>query len=228
MIIGICGGTGSGKTTIARSIVDAVGRENVVLVEQDSYYRNLADMPLDERHQANFDHPDSIDSDMLVEKLNAYESFFVTRFRALMRAKVGFARTEDGDDELIRSLLQLMAKTRADYSLTFRGLTATDEDWLFLFGLARDEALQWRERYRARMDGEGDRRAAMDAVNPKYVLRNWVAETAIRAVEDRGDSAPLDRILRLVQSPYAEHAGEDALAQPPAPEFSGLSVSCSS
>jgi uridine kinase len=66
MIIGICGGTGSGKTTIARAIVDAVGAENVVLVEQDSYYRNLADMPLDERHQANFDHPDSIDSDMLV------------------------------------------------------------------------------------------------------------------------------------------------------------------
>lgn len=69
MIIGICGGTGSGKTTIARAIVDAVGAERVVLVEQDSYYRNLADMPLDERHQANFDHPDSIDSDMLVNHL---------------------------------------------------------------------------------------------------------------------------------------------------------------
>ena len=69
MIIGICGGTGSGKTTIARAIVEAVGRANVVLVEQDSYYRNLSDMPLDERHQANFDHPDSIDSDMLVNHL---------------------------------------------------------------------------------------------------------------------------------------------------------------
>jgi uridine kinase len=69
MIIGICGGTGSGKTTIARAIVQTVGAENVVLVEQDSYYRNLSDMPLDERHQANFDHPDSIDSDMLVNHL---------------------------------------------------------------------------------------------------------------------------------------------------------------
>jgi uridine kinase len=69
MIIGICGGTGSGKTTIARSIVDAVGADRVVLVEQDSYYRNLSDMPLDERHQANFDHPDSIDSDMLVNHI---------------------------------------------------------------------------------------------------------------------------------------------------------------
>ena len=69
MIIGICGGTGSGKTTIARSIVDTVGEEKVVLIEQDSYYRNLADMPLDERHQANFDHPDSIDSEMLVNHI---------------------------------------------------------------------------------------------------------------------------------------------------------------
>lgn len=69
MIIGICGGTGSGKTTIARKIVESVGAANVVLVEQDSYYRNLSDMPLDERHQANFDHPDSIDSDMLVNHL---------------------------------------------------------------------------------------------------------------------------------------------------------------
>ncbi len=69
MIIGICGGTGSGKTTIARAIVHAVGAKRVVLVEQDSYYRNLSDMPLDARHQANFDHPDAIDSDMLVNHI---------------------------------------------------------------------------------------------------------------------------------------------------------------
>jgi uridine kinase len=74
MIIGICGGTGSGKTTIARAILSAVGAEKVILVEQDSYYRNLADMPLDERHQANFDHPDSIDSDMLVNHLKRLKS----------------------------------------------------------------------------------------------------------------------------------------------------------
>ena len=69
MIIGICGGTGSGKTTIARKIIEAVERERVVLLEQDSYYRNLEDMPLDARRQTNFDHPDSIDSEMLVNHL---------------------------------------------------------------------------------------------------------------------------------------------------------------
>ncbi|HKD46863.1 MAG TPA: hypothetical protein VKB67_04210, partial [Rhizomicrobium sp.] len=82
--------------------------------------------------------------------------------------------------------------------------------------------------YRRRTEKEGNRGSAMNRVNPKYVLRNWVAETAIRAVEDRGDSAALDRILRLVQSPYDEHPGDEELALPPAPEFCGLSVSCSS
>ncbi len=74
MIIGICGGTGSGKTTIARAIVDSIGAEKVVLVEQDSYYRNMSDMPLDERRKANFDHPDSIDSDLLVNHLKRLKS----------------------------------------------------------------------------------------------------------------------------------------------------------
>ena len=69
MIIGICGGTGSGKTTIARRIIESVGSDNVILVEQDSYYRSLADMPLDERHQANFDHLDAFDNGMLVNHL---------------------------------------------------------------------------------------------------------------------------------------------------------------
>ena len=117
------------------------------------------------------------------------KSIFVTRFRALMRAKVGLVRQEEGDDDLIRSLLQLMAKTRADYTLDLSGpyphRTRTGSSCSVV---ARQEALSWRARYRARMDGEGDAVGAMNAVNPKYVLRNWVAETAIRAVEDRGDS----------------------------------------
>jgi len=71
MIIGICGGTGSGKTTTARKIIERVGADKVVLLEQDSYYLNLADIPLDERRQANFDHPDAIDFDSLAGNLES-------------------------------------------------------------------------------------------------------------------------------------------------------------
>jgi uridine kinase len=71
MIIGICGGTGSGKTTVANRILESVSREDVIFLQQDSYYRNLDEMPLDYRRQVNFDHPDAIDNDLLVEHLRA-------------------------------------------------------------------------------------------------------------------------------------------------------------
>ena len=69
---------------------------------------------------------------------------------------------------------------------------------------------------------------SLDRVNPLYVLRNWVAESAIRAVEDRGDIATLDRIFRLVQDPFTPQAGGEAFAAPPPPDMSHLEVSCSS
>ncbi len=71
MIIGISGGTGSGKTTIAQKIFSSLGEENVVYLQQDSYYRNLDDMPLDFRNQANFDHPDALDNELLLNHLEA-------------------------------------------------------------------------------------------------------------------------------------------------------------
>src|SRR5207244_7910168 len=66
LIIGISGGTGSGKTTVANRILETVEASEVVFIQQDSYYRNLKDLPLDYRQLANFDHPDAIDNDLLV------------------------------------------------------------------------------------------------------------------------------------------------------------------
>ena len=69
MIIGICGGTGSGKTTVANRILESVSRDEVIFLQQDSYYRNLDQLPLDYRRKVNFDHPDAIDNDLLVQHL---------------------------------------------------------------------------------------------------------------------------------------------------------------
>jgi len=74
MIIGICGGTGSGKTTVANRILESVSRDEVVFLQQDSYYKELDEMPLDYRRQVNFDHPDAIDNDLLVEHLRALKA----------------------------------------------------------------------------------------------------------------------------------------------------------
>ena len=69
MIIGICGGTGSGKTTVANSILESVNAGEVAFIQQDSYYRNLKDLPLDYRQAVNFDHPDALDNDLLVHHI---------------------------------------------------------------------------------------------------------------------------------------------------------------
>jgi uridine kinase len=69
MIIGICGGTGSGKTTVANSILESVNASEVAFIQQDSYYRNLKDLPLDYRNAVNFDHPDALDNDLLVHHI---------------------------------------------------------------------------------------------------------------------------------------------------------------
>ncbi len=71
MIIGICGGTGSGKTTVANRILESVSQSEVVFLQQDSYYRDLGQMPLDYRRKINYDHPDAIDNELLCEHVRA-------------------------------------------------------------------------------------------------------------------------------------------------------------
>ncbi|HEV2149154.1 MAG TPA: uridine kinase [Longimicrobiaceae bacterium] len=68
-LIGIAGGTGSGKTTVARKIYDSLHLDSAVFLDQDSYYRELDHLPLEERRKVNFDHPDSLDNDLLTEHL---------------------------------------------------------------------------------------------------------------------------------------------------------------
>ena len=70
LTIGIAGGTASGKTTVARRLVERLGNHPVAVLDQDSYYRDLADLPLEERARFNFDHPDAFDTALLVRHLS--------------------------------------------------------------------------------------------------------------------------------------------------------------
>ncbi len=70
VVIGIAGGTGSGKTTVARAIYDRVGKDKIEWVSHDSYYRNFEGLSSEERHHINFDHPDSLESELLARHLD--------------------------------------------------------------------------------------------------------------------------------------------------------------
>jgi uridine kinase len=69
VIIGVAGGTGSGKTTVARALVDAFEGQSVVMIEQDAYYKDQSEMTMEERYKTNYDHPFAFDNDLLIEQI---------------------------------------------------------------------------------------------------------------------------------------------------------------
>ena len=76
-LIGLAGGTGSGKTTVANAIVKRVGEERIAILSHDSYYRDFVDLPKDILDRQNFDHPDSLESELLVRHLKALKQGMV-------------------------------------------------------------------------------------------------------------------------------------------------------
>ena len=71
IIIGVAGGSGSGKTTVSQAILDRVGPERIAYIQHDSYYCDLSHLSYEERARVNFDHPDALDNDLLIEHLDA-------------------------------------------------------------------------------------------------------------------------------------------------------------
>lgn len=73
MVVGIAGGTGSGKTTLAEVLLDNVGRDQIAYLPHDAYYRDQKQLPFEERAKVNYDHPDSLETELLIKHLNLLE-----------------------------------------------------------------------------------------------------------------------------------------------------------
>jgi len=176
-----------------------------------------------------------LDAEALQAGLQAYEPVLQRHYYQLMRAKLGLATARPGDVALLNELLNLMAREGRDYHATFRGLGELE---LAAAGCRlRDEFVDregfdaWLGRYRLRLKQEasadGPRQTAMNAVNPKYVLRNYLAQLAILAAE-QDDPAPLARLHRALQHPFDEQPEYSDLAAPPPAWGRQLEISCSS
>ncbi|MBI3188053.1 MAG: YdiU family protein [Gammaproteobacteria bacterium] len=164
--------------------------------------------------------------------LNEYEAIFVQHYAFLMRAKLGLQTAQKDDQKLCNDLLAIMQKNQADYTLVFRSLSQQDASLsrdLFMDRSAFDD---WYQQYRARLlqenSQDSSRSAAMKQVNPKYILRNYMAEMAIRLAEDRQDYSEIDRQLGLLQSPFEEHNALERYAGYPPEWAQRIAVSCSS
>jgi uncharacterized protein YdiU (UPF0061 family) len=174
------------------------------------------------------------DTDALRGVLDGYEAAFADAFCSRMAAKLGIAQWQDGDEPLVDDLLRLMHANRADFTMTFRRLSdavrGVEQGFLDHF-IDRPAAQAWLQRLQARHAAEGrapaERAAAMDRVNPLYVLRNHLAELAIRAAKE-GDASEIDTLLMLLADPCTERPGFERYANLPPDWAAGIEVSCSS
>ena len=177
------------------------------------------------------------DTEPIQEKLEAYRDSYADAMQSELRSKLGLQQIDAGRwDSLLQDLYALMQTHGLDYTCTFRCLSQVGEDG-FLKLAGDSAALQpWLARYRdaardsahARGISTEQRSVAMRRVNPRFVLRNWMAEEVIGQVRDHADSSLLGTVFDLLRSPFDEHPGHDRFAAPPPDWARGISVSCSS
>ncbi len=162
--------------------------------------------------------------------LASYEGAYRATMLALLRAKLGVLDAHDDDADLAFELFKLLHARRVDWTNFWRALSHADADALAMLG-EDGTSRAWFDRYAERASGDprsdGARRAAMRAVNPKYVLRNWVAQQAIEACE-AGDDSVVAAVYGVLRAPYDEHPERETWAQSAPERYRGLEVSCSS
>ncbi|MCP9494121.1 MAG: YdiU family protein [Pyrinomonadaceae bacterium MAG19_C2-C3] len=173
--------------------------------------------------------------------LDTYQHEFAEAFGELMRDKFGFSEIREGDAGLVAKSFEILAANHVDYTTFFRRLgniETTESETAHTPDAVRDLFIDlaafdaWAQTYRTRLTGEGsdddERRERMNRVNPKYILRNYLAENAIRKATDERDYTEVDRLLELLRRPFDEQSAMETYAAPPPDWGKHLVISCSS
>ena len=183
--------------------------------------------------------------------LKDYAGIYKSEYMKLFMKKLGFkcldTYTED-DEQFVAILFKIMEDTKADFTMTFRELSELTLDqielsikqekniqgsWAVIELINHEWFAKWVKVYRIKLKdmslSEGERQAVMLATNPRYVLRNWIAQLAIDHTE-RNEFTEVNSVLQILKSPYtySKVAEEKGFASPPPNWASKLKVSCSS
>ncbi|WAJ70848.1 protein adenylyltransferase SelO [Catenovulum adriaticum] len=170
--------------------------------------------------------------DELRAALQQYEPQFIKYYSQNMQAKLGLTQFESSDKTLLGQLLDLMQVEQLDFTNTFRLLSESPEQEKLLawFG-ATEQSTEWVNAYLHRVTQQdlpqAERLTQMQQVNPKYVLRNYLAQNVIEAAE-KGDFTPVNELYQVLKQPFISQSGKADYAQTPPQWAKELAISCSS
>jgi uncharacterized protein YdiU (UPF0061 family) len=171
---------------------------------------------------------------LATERLQGFEALFSERYLSGLRAKLGLAQAEPGDEALGQELLEQLHKSRADFTTTFRLLceAAEGKDHATLRSRFDDPGRfeQWYKRWRSRAARErtspAEQAQAMRRVNPAFIPRNHRVEEALEQAVQHGDLSAFDRLLTVLARPYDDQPEHAEYADPPPADFGPYRTFC--
>jgi len=177
-----------------------------------------------------------IPREALIEVLQAYEPTFDKCYAALMQKKLGLSGPQEEDSVLCEDLLKLMEQHAVDYTILFRRLSEYKIDGedagLYRLFAHEEDFGRWLARYNHRLKRQDEadevRQKRMKRVNPKYILRNYLAQVAIEKAENTRDFSEINRLRTLLDKPFDEHPGMEEYAKESPDWGKSLEISCSS
>ena len=183
------------------------------------------------------DHSEEEAKKLLTDALSEFPITYEQAWQTLFRGKLGLVNAQEEDIELIERLLQMMHEARVDFTKFFRGLADINSNAPISQIEARNDFInrdaidQWFSDYIARLRAESsvdaDRKQRMKAVNPKYILRNHLAQAAIEKAQLQ-DFSEVAKLLSILERPFDEQEEYQDYANPPPPDLEFIEVSCSS
>jgi uridine kinase len=141
LVIGVAGGSGSGKTTVVREIIRNIGRSHVTVIHHDSYYRDVKEMPFEERIKINYDHPDSLETSLLIRhlhELNAGRSVNVPVYDFTAHLRATEVEAMEPRKVIIVDGLLILWDRELRSMMDIKVFVDTDSDLRFIRRLSRD------------------------------------------------------------------------------------------
>jgi len=179
-----------------------------------------------------------IDGEQAQNSLDDYRNIYSNSYVEIMGNKLGFKEQMVEDVDLIKRLLDNLISEKVDYTTIFRKLSNVNsdssDDNLEIVSMFEDRAIisNWLSSYKLRLVAENSndslRKKEMDSINPKFILRNYLAENAIKKAVDNGDYSEIDRLHRILRGPFSEQVQFQDYAAPSPDWGKKLVISCSS